>query len=42
MNLNELRITYVGRPTALLELGGLQLLTDPTFDPPGGEYTTGR
>jgi L-ascorbate metabolism protein UlaG (beta-lactamase superfamily) len=41
MNLNELRITYVGRPTALLELGGLQLLTDPTFDPPGGEYTTG-
>jgi L-ascorbate metabolism protein UlaG (beta-lactamase superfamily) len=30
-----------GGPTALLELGGLRLLTDPTFDPPGGEYTTG-
>jgi L-ascorbate metabolism protein UlaG (beta-lactamase superfamily) len=41
MNVNELRITYVGGPTALLELGGLRLLTDPTFDPPGGEYTTG-
>lgn len=41
MNANELRITYVGGPTALLELGGLRLLTDPTFDPPGGEYTTG-
>jgi L-ascorbate metabolism protein UlaG (beta-lactamase superfamily) len=25
----------VGGPTALLELGGLRLLTDPTFDPPG-------
>ncbi len=35
------RITYVGGPTALLELGGLRLLTDPTFDPAGGEYTTG-
>lgn len=25
----------VGGPTALIELGGLRLLTDPTFDPPG-------
>ena len=25
----------VGGPTAVLELGGLRLLTDPTFDPPG-------
>lgn len=36
-----LRITYIGGPTALLEFGGLRLLTDPTFDPPGGEYTSG-
>jgi L-ascorbate metabolism protein UlaG (beta-lactamase superfamily) len=36
-----LRITYIGGPTVLLELGGLRLLTDPTFDPAGGEYTTG-
>jgi L-ascorbate metabolism protein UlaG (beta-lactamase superfamily) len=36
-----LKITYIGGPTALLEYGGLRFLTDPTFDPPGGEYTTG-
>ena len=35
----RLRLTYIGGPTALLELGGLRLLTDPTFDPPG-EYRT--
>jgi L-ascorbate metabolism protein UlaG (beta-lactamase superfamily) len=29
------RIRYVSGPTALLEVGGLRLLTDPTFDPPG-------
>ena len=28
-------ITLVGGPTALLEIGSLRLLTDPTFDPPG-------
>jgi L-ascorbate metabolism protein UlaG (beta-lactamase superfamily) len=28
-------ITYLGGPTALLEIGGLRLLTDPTFDPAG-------
>ena len=37
----ELKITYIGGPTALLELGGLRLLTDPTFDPAGEEYPTG-
>lgn len=30
-----LGLRYLGGPTALLELGGLRLLTDPTFDPPG-------
>lgn len=35
-----LRLTYVGGPTALLELGGLRFLTDPTFDPGGSEYPT--
>ena len=29
-----------GGPTALLEIGGLRLLTDPTFDEPG-EYVSG-
>lgn len=33
-----LRITYLGGPTALLEINGLRLLTDPTFDPAGTEY----
>lgn len=35
---SPLAITYIGGPTALLELGGVRLLTDPTFDPAGGEY----
>jgi L-ascorbate metabolism protein UlaG (beta-lactamase superfamily) len=39
-NSTGLRITYIGGPTALLEFGGLRLLTDPTFDPPAGEYRT--
>ncbi len=34
-------LTYIGGPTALLEHGGLLFLTDPTFDAPGEEYTTG-
>ncbi|MFJ5773133.1 MBL fold metallo-hydrolase [Streptomyces sp. NPDC093094] len=28
-------ITYIGGPTALVTLGGVRLLTDPTFDEPG-------
>lgn len=35
-----LRITYVGDPTAILDWGGLRLLTDPTFDPAGTEFPT--
>jgi L-ascorbate metabolism protein UlaG (beta-lactamase superfamily) len=35
------RITHVGGPTALIEVGGWRLLTDPTFDPPGHRYTFG-
>jgi L-ascorbate metabolism protein UlaG (beta-lactamase superfamily) len=38
---NQLTITYIGGPTVLLEFGGVRLLTDPTFDPAGGEYKTG-
>lgn len=33
-------ILYVGGPTAVVELGGVRLLTDPTFDAPG-EYPIG-
>jgi len=35
---DQLTVTYIGGPTVLLELGGLRLLTDPTFDPAGSEY----
>jgi L-ascorbate metabolism protein UlaG (beta-lactamase superfamily) len=31
----DMTATLVGGPTAILELGGLRFLTDPTFDPPG-------
>lgn len=27
------RLTHVGGPTVLIELGGWRLLTEPTFDP---------
>ncbi|MEV0313828.1 MBL fold metallo-hydrolase [Nonomuraea fuscirosea] len=30
-----MEIRYAGGPTAVLELGGVRLLTDPTFDGPG-------
>lgn len=33
-------ITYIGGPTALLEVGGLRLLTDPTFDAENTDYKT--
>jgi L-ascorbate metabolism protein UlaG (beta-lactamase superfamily) len=36
-----LRITYIGGPTALVELNGFRFLTDPTFDAAGTEYPTG-
>jgi L-ascorbate metabolism protein UlaG (beta-lactamase superfamily) len=35
--MNRVTITLVGGPTALIEMGGFRLLTDPTFDGPG-EY----
>lgn len=38
---DRLTITYIGGPTVLLEYGGVRLLTDPTFDPGGGEYRSG-
>lgn len=31
-------MTYIGGPTALIEIAGYRLLTDPTFDPAGGVY----
>ncbi|MEU6381316.1 MBL fold metallo-hydrolase [Streptomyces sp. NPDC046909] len=39
--MTTVEISYVGGPTAVLSLGGLRLLTDPTFDAPG-EYPVGN
>jgi L-ascorbate metabolism protein UlaG (beta-lactamase superfamily) len=36
-----IRIRSVGGPTAILEFGGLRLVTDPTFDPPR-DYAIGQ
>src|SRR5271157_5682516 len=41
MTAPTLRITHIGGPTALIEVGDWRLLTDPTFDPPGRRYTFG-
>jgi L-ascorbate metabolism protein UlaG (beta-lactamase superfamily) len=37
----SVRITHIGGPTALIEVGGWRLLTDPTFDAPGRRYAFG-
>jgi len=36
----DARIYYIGTATAILEIGGLRLLTDPAFDPENTTYTT--
>ncbi len=41
METTRLAMTYIGGPTALLEFGGVRLLTDPTFDAAGGAYPSG-
>jgi len=37
---DPLRVTYIGGPTAIVEIAGVRLLTDPTLDPAGTEYAT--
>lgn len=34
-------MTHIGGPTALIEVAGWRILTDPTFDPPGRRYSFG-
>ncbi|MEZ0094063.1 MBL fold metallo-hydrolase [Streptacidiphilus sp. EB129] len=36
----DTQLHYIGGPTSVIEIGGLRLLTDPTFDPPG-DYPIG-
>lgn len=38
---NHVQITYIGGPTALIEIGSLRMLTDPTFEPAGYRYVAG-
>ena len=33
--MSSLTLTLIGGPTALIEIDGFRLLTDPTFDLPG-------
>ena len=40
MSNSTAKLTLIGGPTILIETGGLRLLTDPTFDPPGS-YQSG-
>jgi hypothetical protein len=37
----HLTYIYIGAPTAVFEFGGVRLLTHPSFDPAGGESTSG-
>ena len=37
----ETNLTLIGGPTVLIELSGLRLLTDPTFDEPGSYEARG-
>lgn len=39
--MSTVTITHIGGPTTLIQVGGWTLLTDPTFDPPGGVYRFG-
>ena len=40
MTATIIQVTLIGGPTVLIEVAGLRLLTDPTFDPAGTSYTT--
>jgi L-ascorbate metabolism protein UlaG (beta-lactamase superfamily) len=35
------RVTCIGGSTALIEVEGWRILTDPTFDPPAGDINFG-
>ncbi|WP_433201681.1 MBL fold metallo-hydrolase [Dactylosporangium sp. CS-047395] len=39
--MDNVRVTHIGGPTALVEAGAWRILTDPTFDPPGRRYSFG-
>ena len=38
---HSFNVIYIGGPTAIFEMGGLRIMTDPTLDPAGGTYHSG-
>jgi L-ascorbate metabolism protein UlaG (beta-lactamase superfamily) len=38
---NSPKVTYIGGPTAILQIGGLRFMTDPALDPAGTGYQAG-
>src|SRR5947209_11791128 len=38
---DQVRITHIGGPTALIEIGSLRILTDPAFEAAGFRYVRG-
>jgi L-ascorbate metabolism protein UlaG (beta-lactamase superfamily) len=39
--LTHVQSTHIGGPTLLIAIDGWNILTDPTFDPAGGDYRFG-
>jgi L-ascorbate metabolism protein UlaG (beta-lactamase superfamily) len=39
--MSQMSLTHIGGPTMLIEVEGWRILTDPTFDPPGQQYSFG-
>jgi len=37
----NIQLTHIGTATLLMEIGSLRILTDPVFDPAGGQYAFG-
>jgi L-ascorbate metabolism protein UlaG (beta-lactamase superfamily) len=41
LSFDQIRLTHIGGPTALIEIGHLRILTDPTFELAGYHYRAG-
>jgi L-ascorbate metabolism protein UlaG (beta-lactamase superfamily) len=41
-NISNLKVVYLGGPTAILEISGLRFITDPTFDAANTTYSIGN
>lgn len=39
---DQIRLTHIGGPTTLIEIGQLRILTDPTFESAGYHYVAGQ